>query len=100
MLGVHSWRGGSAVSSSGQSKLLDSESSQIDASLPPGKWNCFLEARNKKRLEVNSNLGARQKPQLLPSNSTKNICALKDFLEIYIAGESCLLLKYCFNSDP
>lgn len=40
-------------------ELLDSGFSQVEASLPQGKWNCFLEVRNKKRLQVNSNLGAR-----------------------------------------
>lgn len=57
VLGVYSWRGGFVVSSLGQSKFLDFEFFQIDVLLFLGKWNCFLEVRNKKRLEVNFNLG-------------------------------------------
>lgn len=85
-----------------QSRLLSPGSSQIEVLLPQRKRNCFLGVRNKKRLEVDFNLGTWQNPSCCPQ-TTRIIsfplsCSDGFFLN-FIADVRLMLLKYCFNSD-
>lgn len=60
------------VSSLSHSRLLSlRETSQVEVLLLQGKRNCFLGVRNKKRLEVDFNLGTWQNPSCCPQTTRR-----------------------------